>query len=117
MDTSIQYLKGVGPRRARLLSKIGISSIEDVLSYYPRDWEDRRLNVDRPGSRVEGGTAVFCGTVAAAKFLQTKKSLGIFQAVIVDSSGKSVQACWFKRTSPRYDVHPRLHITVLSLNK
>lgn len=104
MDTSIQYLKGVGPRRARLLSKIGISSIADVLSYYPRDWEDRRLNVDRPGSRVEGGTAVFCGTVAAAKFLQTKKSLGIFQAVIVDSSGKSVQAYWFKRSSPRYDV-------------
>lgn len=104
MDTSIQYLKGVGPRRARLLNKIGISSVADVLSYYPRDWEDRRLNVDRPGSRVDGGTAVFCGTVAAAKFLQTKKSLGIFQAVIVDSSGKSVQAYWFKRTSPRYDV-------------
>jgi len=38
---SIQYLKGVGARRAKVFSKIGISNIEDLLYYFPRRYEDR----------------------------------------------------------------------------
>ncbi|MGE5474225.1 MAG: ATP-dependent DNA helicase RecG [Ignavibacteriales bacterium] len=37
----IQYIKGVGEARAKLLEKLGINTIEDMLYYFPRDYEDR----------------------------------------------------------------------------
>lgn len=37
----IQYLKGVGPKIGKHLNSLGVYSIEDALTYYPRDYEDR----------------------------------------------------------------------------
>jgi ATP-dependent DNA helicase RecG len=37
----LQYIKGVGPKRAEALNAIGIESIDDLLHYYPRDYLDR----------------------------------------------------------------------------
>ena len=36
----IRYLKGVGEKRAALLEKLGIHSVEDLLEFYPRDYVD-----------------------------------------------------------------------------
>lgn len=40
----IRYLKGVGEKRAGLLNKLGIFTIEQLLEYYPRDYRDFRAN-------------------------------------------------------------------------
>ena len=42
LDTPIQYVKGVGPKVAKLLSKLGINTVEDLIYFFPRDYEDRR---------------------------------------------------------------------------
>ncbi|SCG83497.1 ATP-dependent DNA helicase RecG [Proteiniborus sp. DW1] len=42
LENSVQYLKGVGPKKAKLLNKIGIKTIEDLMYYFPRSYEDRR---------------------------------------------------------------------------
>lgn len=42
LNSEIQYLKGVGPKRASKLNKIGIYTIEDLLNYFPVRYEDRR---------------------------------------------------------------------------
>ena len=36
-----KYIKGVGPNRIKQLNKLGIYTLEDVISYYPRSYEDR----------------------------------------------------------------------------
>ena len=41
LSKEIQYIKGVGPSRAKLLNKLGIETLEDLITYYPRDYEDR----------------------------------------------------------------------------
>lgn len=41
LNKDIQYIKGVGPNRAKLLNKLGIFSLEDLITYYPRGYEDR----------------------------------------------------------------------------
>ena len=41
LEREIQYVKGVGPTRATLLQKLGINTLEDLITYYPRDYEDR----------------------------------------------------------------------------
>jgi ATP-dependent DNA helicase RecG len=42
LTDSIDHIKGAGPAAARLLANAGIVSVAALLSYYPRDWEDRR---------------------------------------------------------------------------
>lgn len=41
-DISIQYLKGVGPVRKKIFNRLGVESIEDLLYFFPRRYEDRR---------------------------------------------------------------------------
>ena len=41
LKQSVQYLKGVGPNRAKLLNLLGVYSVEDLINYYPRAYEDR----------------------------------------------------------------------------
>ena len=36
-DTEIQFLKGIGEKRAALLHKLGIDTVGDLLNHYPRD--------------------------------------------------------------------------------
>ena len=46
LNTDIRYIKGVGETRAKALHKLGIATLGDLLSYFPRRWEDRTL--ERP---------------------------------------------------------------------
>jgi len=45
LQTPITHIKGVGPAIARQLAGAGISSVAGLLSYYPRDWEDRAFRI------------------------------------------------------------------------
>ena len=40
LNTDIRYIKGVGETRAKALHKLGIATLGDLLSYFPRRWED-----------------------------------------------------------------------------
>ena len=41
LNEKIQYIKGIGPKKADKMSKLGIFTIEDALFYFPRQFEDR----------------------------------------------------------------------------
>ena len=38
LNTPVQYIKGVGPIKAKLLAKLGVYTVENLLEYYPYDW-------------------------------------------------------------------------------
>lgn len=40
LATQVQYLKGVGPRRAEMLQRLGLRTVADLLFFFPRDYED-----------------------------------------------------------------------------
>ena len=46
LNTDIRYIKGIGETRAKALQKLGVTTLGDLLSYFPRRWEDRTL--ERP---------------------------------------------------------------------
>ena len=46
-QTQIQYLKGIGPAKAKLFERLEIMTVEDLLHYYPRTYQDRRLGAQR----------------------------------------------------------------------
>ena len=41
LNDDVKYVKGGGEKRAKSLNKLGIFSVEDLITYYPRDYEDR----------------------------------------------------------------------------
>ncbi len=61
-DTPVQYLKGVGPRRADLLARLEIRTARDLVMHFPRDYVDRTRLVTIGGARV-GDTATLVATV------------------------------------------------------
>ncbi len=43
LNTDIRYIRGIGETRAKALQKLGVATLGDLLSYFPRRWEDRTL--------------------------------------------------------------------------
>lgn len=41
LNKNVQYIKGVGEARAKVLNRLGIFTLEDLITYYPRTYEDR----------------------------------------------------------------------------
>ena len=41
LNKDVKYVKGVGPNRVQLLNKLGIFTLNDLITYYPRAYEDR----------------------------------------------------------------------------
>ena len=43
VDKDVKYIKGVGPNRVQLLNKLNINTLEDLITYFPRTYEDRSI--------------------------------------------------------------------------
>ncbi len=102
----IQYLKGVGPGRAKLLKKVGIETVEDLLTYYPRAWEDRSQLFSIKQTAI-GKIYTLKVKVEATEIKEVSRGLRLFKALFSDLSGY-IYGIWFKQGSPRYDVFYRL---------
>ena len=77
LQDSLQFLKGVGPHKAKLLSRIGLNSIRDLLCYFPKEYDDRR-NVTRSRfSLLKERITVSGRVVTAANVL--KLAAAVFQ--------------------------------------
>jgi ATP-dependent DNA helicase RecG len=89
----VQFLKGVGPRIAQLLEKKQLSTIEDLLYFLPRRYEDRRRVLPIPET-VPGLRQTIVGRVTQAemRFYGRRK---IFEATFDDGRG-ILKGKWFK---------------------
>jgi ATP-dependent DNA helicase RecG len=91
-DTPIQYLPGVGPKRAERFEKLGIARVEDLLRHVPREYLDAR-NVVRVKDLVPGKLATVIGKVTAARE-RRRPGRSDFLASVGDATG-TVQVTWF----------------------
>ena len=86
LDKPIQFLKGVGPRRAESFQRMGIVCARDLLYHVPRRYDD--ASTITPLARVEVGMDVTAvGTVKNKGIVPTRAGLRIFQAVLQDETG------------------------------
>ncbi len=86
LDKPVQFLKGVGPRRAESLQRMGILKARDLLYHVPRRYDD--ASTITPVSRAQVGMEVtVVGVVRNKGVVPTRAGLKIFQAVIQDESG------------------------------
>src|SRR5688500_11968917 len=93
MQTPLQFLKGVGPRKAADLKKAGLNTVEDLLFRFPRRYEDRS-KLQKIISLRPGMTAAITGKVLNAGLAQTRRpGFRLFSALVQDDSGQ-IQAVW-----------------------
>lgn len=93
----LQFLKGVGPRKAADLKKAGLNTVEDLLFRFPRRYEDRS-RMQSIISLRPGMTAAISGRVLNAGLAQTRRpGFKLFSALVQDDSGQ-IQAVWPNQT-------------------
>jgi ATP-dependent DNA helicase RecG len=91
---SVQYVRGVGPKRATLLHKLSLHTVHDLLWYLPTRYEDRR-HVSPLGLLQPGKRATFCGTVVAHQTQPTRRGKPFTSLRLEDDSGP-LTCKWFQ---------------------
>ena len=86
LTDSLDKLKGVGKKRRETLENIGIKNIYDLITYYPRDYEDRSA-VTPLNKLREGGVFAVIGEVAMLKESFPRQNLSILNITITDGAG------------------------------
>jgi len=92
LSMPVQFLKGVGPAKAKVFAQLGVETVGDLLEYFPRDWaftpEAIKINQMR-----DGQTATVVGLVESTDYASYSRA-AIFEAMIADDSG-TCRVIWF----------------------
>lgn len=93
----VKYLKGVGESRAMLFQRLNIYTVEDVITHFPREYEDRS-NLKSIIQLEDGETCTFEGTIASpVTESKPRKGLTIQKVFVKDNTG-TITAVWFNQT-------------------
>ena len=96
LTDTIDKLKGVGPRKLKYLQQMGIATLFDLLTYYPRSYEDQSV-VTPIGSLQAGETATVAGTITGVQEkMAARRRMTILTAFIADGTGY-LQLTWFNQ--------------------
>ena len=87
LQTDVRYIKGIGEARAKALSKLGIATLQDLIGYFPRRYEDRTMT--RTIRELELGETVCVRAMIANDPVASRISGGrtVVKARAVDDSG------------------------------
>lgn len=92
---SIDVVKNIGKTRAEQLNKLGIETVEDLIEYYPRDYEDRSRFV--PINEIEiGSVNTIRGRVLTSPEARRVRTITIVGVRIADGTG-SIECVWFNQ--------------------
>ena len=106
----ICYLKGVGPKKAELLQKLGIKTVYDLCEYFPYRHEDRRF-VTPIASLYDGESALVSGYADRVELNRIRSNLQILKARLTDESG-SVTVVWFNQPWLKQQLYDGKELTV-----
>lgn len=95
LNLDIQYVKGVGPKRAKLLKKLGIQTVEDLLFYFPKDYENRS-SILKIEDLTVGEKQTFKGYIVGSP-REIKTSRVIITKVPVKDGTGAVELVWYNQ--------------------
>ncbi len=90
-----QFIKGVGPKRFNDLNRLGISSIYELLYFFPRRYEDRR-QFKAIGRLNAGNTETIQGKIISSHSRRTRRRMDILEIKLTDGTG-IISAIWFNQ--------------------
>ena len=99
-EVDVMYIKGVGPKVAYKLNKLGIFTAQDLMMYFPKkhiDYSSRTLIK----KLQEGQTTTVFGYIKSVSSFNTKNNLSVTKVVIADESGR-FELSFFNAKGNRY---------------
>ncbi len=93
LDSDVQYVKGVGPRRSTLLGSRNVRTVEDLLLHIPKSYQDRANFVSLSSLRIGQDAAVYA-KVYRSRVIQTRTRGRILDVILTDGSSFA-HAKWF----------------------
>jgi ATP-dependent DNA helicase RecG len=103
LSTPVQYVKGVGPARARTFAQLGVETVGDLLEYYPRDW----IFAPSPVKVVQlrpNETASIIALVESTDY-QNYRRPPLFEAMVSDDT-ETCRVVWFHGGYLRNQLQP-----------
>ena len=95
LNKEVQFVKGVGPNRVKLLNKLNIYTLKDLITYFPRNHEDR--SIAKKISECVDGETVLIKATALTKITEIRaRRLSIYRLVVNDESSSCV-ITWFNQ--------------------
>lgn len=96
LSKDIQFVKGVGPNRAGLLKRLGIENLGDLITFFPRDYEDRS-KPKKISELVDGEEALISAIpVGRINIIRIRKNLSICKLFVRDETG-GVEIDWYNQ--------------------
>ena len=103
LDKSIQYLKGVGPKRYKSLTRLGIYTPRDLLNYFPRTYQDRS-QIEKISDLRESNTSMVKGNISHMRYSKTRGWKSIFEISVTDNTG-ILLVRWFNQPYMKDKLH------------
>jgi len=94
LDQPVQYIKGVGPKKAALFEKLGVKSIRDLLFHFPMRYEDRSQVMKIAQVEVGQLVTLIAHVRSSAAKPRGRRGGGVFEAAFADDTG-FLRATWF----------------------
>ena len=86
LDKNIQFVKGIGPKKASKLNKLNIFTIKDLLYYFPRSYEDRS-NIKKIWQLEHDEKACTKGIISEVKSHEAKNKIKVTKFTLRDETG------------------------------
>lgn len=109
LTTSVQFLKGVGPKRAKSFTRLGIHTVADLIKHVPHRYE-YEYGLTPIGSLVQDQLITTQGEIASIRFIPRGRKPR-FEATIEDNTGH-IHLVWFHGLHLRGTLRPGMIITV-----
>ncbi len=111
LGTSLRFVRGVGPRRAADLERVGLHTVEDFLLRFPRRYEDR-AGLTPIAQLRPGQPATIVGQVLSAGLRSTRRpGFRLFEVIIKDATGH-VRAVFPNQAFLRDVFHPQQQVVL-----
>ena len=96
LSKKVQYIKNVGPNRVKLLNKLKINTLQDLISYFPRNYEDRGI-AKKLADCIDGEEVLIKG-VAITKVSEVfARKLKIYKLIIRDGENPCT-VTWYNQS-------------------
>ena len=104
LNTDVRYIKGIGEKKALALNKLGVFSLYDLVSFFPRKYEDRSQY--RPiAETLDGETVCIKALVAdTPRLMRIRRGMELVRFRAVDESG-SVDITYFNQSYVKDNLH------------
>ena len=108
LHQSVQFLKGVGPKRSEILERLGIHTIHDLLHYFPRDYKDR-TRIQKISEAKIGAEITIRARILTINSRMARNRKYILEAFVSDETG-AIAATWFNQPFLMNKLHVGDHL-------